>query len=286
MRLRKRFVALIALAAVFLFVFVSVRKDSYFHAGGSDSFTGSMNKYTSDTDPADSAEVDGFFAESVDNYQAGMDVSDPVGELTSLAVLIESGDLLGCGSIWEIADDTVTVITALHVIADEGDISVIFPDGAMLRAEVLKKDPSKDYCFLKMVTGSEAVKSQGIEGVSGSAAPQNKTPGLTSISLADSLPRAGQTVFMALPFSSESDTIGTVGLIPGSLPDSVYVGTMINPKVYSQDFGVDVILCSIGVAEGMSGGGLFDEKGEYLGLLLGGNDDSAGVFLPAGAIVR
>ncbi len=286
MRLRKRIVALIALAAVFLFVFVSVRKESSFHAGGSDGFTGSMNKYPSDTDPADSAEVEGFFAESVDNYQSGMDVSDPVGELTSSAVLIESGDLLGFGSIWEIADDTVTVITALHVIADQGDISVIFPDGAMLQAEVLERDPSKDYCFLKVVTGGDEARSQGKEVPSNGSAAQGKDHGLTSISPADSLPRAGQTVFMALPFSSESDTIGNVGLMPASLPDSVYVGTVINPRVYSQDFGMDVILCSIGVVEGMSGGGLFDEKGEYLGLLLGGNGDSAGVFLPVGDVVR
>ncbi len=263
MRLRKRSVALIALSAVLLFVLASARKDSSLQNVVSDGATG-----------------------SVDDYSSGMDIADPAGELISSAVIVESGDLLGCGSIWEIADDVITVITALHVIADEGDISVIFPNGAMLRAEVLEKDASKDYCFLKVFTGDDLVRTQVKEEVQSGAATQDKSPGLTSISLADSLPQAGQTVFMALPFSSESDTIGNVGLMPASLPDSVYVGTVINPRVYSRDFGMDVILCSIGVVEGMSGGGLFDEKGKYLGLLLGGNGDSAGVFLPVGDVVR
>ena len=238
MRYRKRIVALIALAAVFLFVLASARKDN------------------------------------------------PPGYAFGSEVCVESGDLWGSGSIWEITGRSITVITASHVIADEGDISVTFPNGEVLRGEVLENDLFKDYCFLNVVTDKGQAESQVKTGLPEGIKTLDKDRGFTSIRPADSLPQAGQTVFMVLPFSSESDTIGTVGLLHGASEDSVYVGTVISPKVYSQDFGEDVILCSIGVFEGMSGGGLFDEKGQYLGLLLGGNDDSVGVFLPAGAIVR
>ena len=263
MRYRKRIVALIALAAVFLFVLASARREGSGQAGVSDSSSGGKNSVPS-----------------------GMESTDPAGYIACSEVCVASGDLWGCGSIWDITGEAVTVITASHVIADEGDISVILPDGEVLRAEALENDPLRDYCFLKAVTGGDEAGSQGWTGASKGTEFKAKDHGLTSIRPADSLPQAGQTVFMVLPFSSESDTIGTVGLLHGASEDSVYVGTVISPKVYSQDFGEDVILCSIGVFEGMSGGGLFDEKGQYLGLLLGGNDDSVGVFLSAGAIVR
>ena len=190
-------------------------------------------------------------------------------------VCIESGDLLGSGSIWEIGEDCITVVTASHVISDPEDISALFPGGSVFKAEIVTNDPSRDYCFLVIRPGDGGRGGEAFDGIN-----------CTQVRPATSLPDAGARVFMALPFSLKSDNIGTVGLEGENSDTSVSVGTVISPSVYSEDFSENVIFCNIDVSEGMSGGGLFDDAGDYLGFLIGGTDEGAGVFLPVEALVR
>ncbi len=191
---------------------------------------------------------------------------DPTVKVIESAVIIESGDLVGCGNVWETDGDIVTVITASHVIADEEDVRVRLANGDVLGAEALRNDTESDYCFLRVKAGDVS--------------------GVTGIVRADDLPQAGAEVFMALPFLPESASIGTVGLDKGESGPAVSKGVVISPGIYSEDLTMDVIYCSIDVSEGMSGGGLFDDKGRYLGFLIGGSDEAEGMFLPVVSIVQ
>ena len=47
---------------------------------------------------------------------------------------------------------------------------------------------------------------------------------------------------------------------------------------------MDIIYCYCAVTPGMSGAGLFDESGHYLGILLGGSDEAEAVCLDAASI--
>ena len=205
--------------------------------------------------------------EQAKELQRDIIMEDPVDMAVRSAALIESGDLQGAGNVLSIDADKVTVITASHVIADEEDIYVTLFGGMRCKAEARSNDTDRDCCFLTVH-------------------PEAGLSSVTGIESAKELPSAGDYVFMVLPFSPGSDTIGTVGLMEEDEEVLAYAGIVKDPDIYSEDLTQNVILCDIDVTEGMSGSGLFDENGRYLGLLIGGTGDHQGVFLPADSIVR
>ncbi len=161
------------------------------------------------------------------------------------SVLIESGSLYGSGNIWKIDGDTITIITALHVIDDPSDIVVTFCDGTTAMAEQINSDDQKDYCFL-MVKELSASNYSSIELSSDSLSPDT-------------------SVFM----------------LENTTPQTATVGVISNPSIYSEDFSQEMIYCLISVSEGMSGTGLYDLNGRYLGILLGGTENGEAVCLSA-----
>lgn len=57
------------------------------------------------------------------------------------------------------------------------------------------------------------------------------------------------------------------------------IGVVAEPDIYVEDFGHNMIYCRIAVNEGMSGSGLYDKKGNFIGILLGGSDNFEAVCL-------
>jgi len=160
------------------------------------------------------------------------------------SVTIDSGRLSGSGNIWKIGKKTITVITASHVIDDKEDITVYFWNGDHASAQIFTNNAENDYCLLTVKV--DDTKKIDIEEVK---------PG-------KNLPESGENIFMVIPDYNTASA-----------------GLVASPETFSEDFNQNVIYCYLDVNEGMSGGGLFDYKGRYLGLLLGGSDEGEGVFL-------
>ena len=167
------------------------------------------------------------------------------------SVTIDSGKLSGSGNIWKIGKKTITVITASHVIDDKEDITVYFWNGDHASAQVFTNNTKKDYCLLTVKV--DDTKKIDIE----------------ELKPAKALPESGANIFMVIPDYNTASA-----------------GLVASPDTFSEDFNQDVIYCYLDVNEGMSGGGLFDYKGRYLGLLLGGSDEGEGVFLSTDKIDR
>ncbi len=167
------------------------------------------------------------------------------------SVTIDSGNLSGSGNIWKIGKKTITVITASHVIDDKEDITVYFWNGDHASAQVFTNNEEKDFCLLTVKV--DDTKKIDIKEVK---------PG-------KNLPESGENIFMVIPDYNTASA-----------------GLVASPETFSEDFNQDVIYCYLDVNEGMSGGGLFDYKGRYLGLLLGGSDEGEGVFLSTDEIER
>ncbi len=165
------------------------------------------------------------------------------------SVKVESGTLSGSGNIWKIGKKTITVVTASHVIDDKEDIKVYFWNGDHAGAQVFTNNSEKDYCLLTVKVDD------------------TKDLDLGAVSPSKSLPETGESIFMVIPDYNTA----SAGLVAG-------------PEVYSEDFSQNLIYCYVDVNEGMSGGGLFNNHGKYLGLLLGGSDEGEGVFLPSSHI--
>ena len=167
------------------------------------------------------------------------------------SVTIDSGKLSGSGNIWKIGKKTITVITASHVIDDKEDITVYFWNGDHASAQVFTNNEEKDFCLLTVKVDD------------------TKKIDIKEVKPEKNLPESGENIFMVIPDYNTASA-----------------GLVASPETFSEDFNQNVIYCYLDVNEGMSGGGLFDYKGRYLGLLLGGSDEGEGVFLSTDEIER
>ena len=183
--------------------------------------------------------------------QGDGDFDNAFNQALKSSVTIDSGGLSGSGNIWKIGKKTITVITASHVIDDKEDITVYFWNGDHASAQVFTNNAEKDYCLLTIKV--DDTKKIDIKEVK---------PG-------KSLPESGENIFMVIPDYNTASA-----------------GLVASHETFSEDFNQNVIYCYLDVNEGMSGGGLFDYKGRYLGLLLGGSDEGEGVFLSTDKIER
>ena len=174
--------------------------------------------------------------------------------ITELAVAISCGNHYGCGTILDSQKDKLIVVTAMHVIEDHvfdasNNIIVSFFDGNEYPASVAKTDATQDLAFLTL---DMSVLKGGYSLIPGSA--NSSVLPSTKIFFVD---------------ANTSD---------------VYSGTIASPSVFSEDLGLDVIYCYCQVTPGMSGTGMFDENGNYLGILLGGSNDAEAVCLPSAQV--
>ena len=189
-------------------------------------------------------------------------VDSPV-DISKLSVSVSCGEHYGCGTIYDDDESSFTIVTAMHVLQDyydgsSKDISVTFEGQEICNATVLKDDTAKDVVFLSVerdeVDGeydsvlSSSVSADGSSGADGVLLP-------------------GQTIYFV-----DANT------------GDIYAGSIASPSVYSEDLCMDIIYCYCAVTPGMSGTGLFDESGHYLGILLGGSDEAEAVCLDAASI--
>ncbi len=184
-------------------------------------------------------------------------------DISKLCVSVSCGDHYGCGTIYDEDESSFTIVTAMHVLQDyydgsSKDISVTFEGQEICNATVLKDDTAKDVVFLR-------VEEAEVDGEYDSVlSPSVSADGSSE---ANVLMSPGQTIYFV-----DANT------------GDIYAGSIASPSVYSEDFSMDMIYCYCAVTPGMSGTGLFDESGHYLGILLGGSDEAEAVCLGAASI--
>ena len=175
------------------------------------------------------------------------DINDSISSATSTAVIVNSGNLTGSGNIWEMDSAHIIVVTASHVIADSSDIMITFSDDKTRIASLVSNDEVNDIAFLQV----------------------NKVYGdkYTKVNRAKLLKPADSQVFIVDPHTKTASA-----------------GIIAETEIYIEDFDQEMILCLLSADAGMSGSGLFDEQGHYLGMLLGGTDNSLAACLPVSRI--
>ncbi len=188
-----------------------------------------------------------------------LDVEDcaaAYGNVKDCIVRIGMGNAYGSGVIWELKPDCVIIATNAHVLDYWKDLEsyVHFPQGYFTDAAVLGISGKYDVGFLK-VSNDRFTYEQ-----------------LKNLRYA----RAEEAVCAAL---GEGDSIFVAGA--GEETDSIefYEGTIVDQYRYIEFFE-EPMLYGYGFAkEGMSGGGIFDARGYFIGMLAGGTrfNEIAGV---------
>ena len=167
-------------------------------------------------------------------------------------VEIQAGDLLGSGVIYDEEENALLIATAGHVLAhDTGEILVTLPDGTQVTATGTE---TADSCDLAFVWVDKA--------------------GLSEEARKACLPvQTDRQVFDAL---KEYDDVWMYGGEDG-MPVYAFV---VDPWIYVEDFGQDMLLLQ-GIAEpGMSGGGVFSEDGVFLGIICGADEEGKVAVVP------
>lgn len=181
-------------------------------------------------------------------------------DIKKLCVSVSCGEYYGCGTIYDDDKSSFTIVTARHVLQDYYDgasenIMVKFENNESCKASILKENMDLDIVFLFVGKNDISTDYYSVADISSGSDISSKSGRTLS---------PGQTIYLV-----DAET------------DEVYAGTVANPSVYSEDFGMDMIYCYCAVTPGMSGTGLFDEEGKYIGILLGGSDEAEAVCLSA-----
>ena len=224
----------------------------------------------------------GVLSQKVNNGNSGnqTEVISEVG-IKKLCISGSCGDHYGCGTIYDKDESSFIIVTAMHVLEDyysgsSEEIVVTFDDQESCKAAILKDSATLDIVFLTVDNSnisndhysvSDITSDLGIPYEKGELSASKISSESSNTSMTDSILLPGQTIYFV-----DANT------------GDIYAGSIASPSVYSEDFSMDMIYCYCAVTPGMSGTGMFDEDGNYLGILLGGSEEAEAVCLDAGSI--
>lgn len=179
--------------------------------------------------------------------------------ISPAVVRIEAGKLFGSGIIFAINQKEILIITNRHLI-EGGAPDVIFWDGMQAKAETFGYSESCDLGFLRVsLADSEDLKGERYRRV-----------------------RYDETAFRQLKAGDELFILGSADYPAGNL----FYGTIGNCSIYMEDFGMDMLWAYCEVKPGMSGSGVFDRRGNLIGMVCGGNEEKEAAALPLDKILE
>lgn len=180
-------------------------------------------------------------------------------EILGSCVRIQADGHYGSGSIFAIDEDKITIVTNRHVLLYWDDESyVTFFKGAVGSGWVAKLSDQADVGILHVYTAD--------------LAPEELNS-LSAIEISDSVPKRGDWFFMA---DIASDVWNPV----------FYQGQILEPLVYLEDFGMEMLYGDSTFQAGMSGCGVFNIDGKYIGMLTGGTEQNEVAAVPLQIIIN
>lgn len=184
----------------------------------------------------------------------------PAGEVVQICV----GDVIGNGVLWEKTEENLIVVTAGHVLEmGTGEAQVTFSDGltvAVTSYEIGKPDLAFIVIDADKISAKQLAQYQPVGVVS------------ENVEAKDAEARESETL------QSEADVV--LKAFGTGQESQLLEGTVLNPWIYIEDFESHMILAEMDVEPGMSGSGLFDCEGHFLGILCGESEEGEIAVLP------
>ncbi len=178
-------------------------------------------------------------------------------------VRVNMGNAYGSGVIWQLTEDAVIVATNAHVLAYWDDMTGVlhFPQGYYLNASVLGISESYDVGFLRV-----DIEALGYEQL-----------GTLRFVSADA------EIYERLETGDAMFSVGT-GMAIGAV--EYHEGTVEEPWQYIEEFENDMLYGYGYARTGMSGGGVFDGYGHFIGMLTGGTQRNEIAAVPLPCVVE
>ncbi len=191
-----------------------------------------------------------------------------------ISVAVSGGTSLGSGTIIDINDgvnnpNTFYVLTCYHVVASKGNITIIVPDLNYRYGE------NEDYTFTGKIGGT-VTAGQQVSLVGGDMESDVAVLKLyiANTSVAQSIVKAK---IMDSAFKvSEGDEVFAIGNPTGVLPGTVTSGIIsyVFRKEQIENIGeMTLYQIDVNIRHGSSGGGLYNDYGELIGITNSGSDE-------------
>lgn len=172
------------------------------------------------------------------------DIEKAFGHVLCSCVRIQGNGHYGSGNILKISRDEVIVVTNKHMVSylDENSY-VTFYDGVSLPAGILYVSDEWDVAFLRVERDES----------------EEKEPFYRCV-------RMDADVYRALEVQ---DTFFMIDIATDLEKPEMYSGEVLDKSKYLEDYQVEMFYGDAYAKPGMSGCGLFDERGNYIGMLSG-----------------
>lgn len=179
---------------------------------------------------------------------------------SGMMVQLQAGNLLGSGVICGVEEDKLLILTAAHVLEKaEGFVIVTFAGGQSVSTGDLECFEAGDFAVVRVPGGD--IPEDSLEKC-----------------LCANVDKE----------SFDAATAGTGCIVMGSrtgVAEEAYEGIILDHWIYMEDYGQYMMWVKAEGKPGMSGGGLFDRKGHFLGILSGGNEDGELAVVPLSLIL-
>lgn len=167
-------------------------------------------------------------------------------------VRIQANGYYGSGSIFQMLEDEIIIVTNRHVLQYwEEDSYVTFFNGAVSPAVLLGTSKEADVGFISVPAGrftwEELLAFRNI-----------RIPSKADKEGMRENPVEGEKIFL-------------VNMAENPKRPLKEEGEIISPLVYMEEFQMEMLYGKGNAVPGMSGSGVFDGYGQYLGMLTGGN---------------
>ena len=184
---------------------------------------------------------------SAAQWQPVYDMETAYNNVLSGCVRIQGDGYYGSGNVFDITEEEIIVITNKHVLHNFGENScVLFYDGMSVQAEVFGVSDYYDVGFLKIQR------------------KHLKDAGVTYQCACINLNR--------YEILERNDSFFMVDVATDIDNPQIHIGEIIEREKYLQDYHTEMLYGDAYAQPGMSGTGLFDGYGNYIGILSGGTD--------------
>ena len=182
---------------------------------------------------------------------------------SGVVVQIKTDRLIGSGIIWAMNSEYMTVITAAHVFDGADLLKITFIDGVCVRENEAhrwkwKCSENTDLAFIQI--------------------PMSEVPDET---LAECRYVAvDKYIFDGMTGGDRILVIGSTDAVAAN----AYEGTLTEAWIYMEDYQQYMMLGKTYAKPGMSGGGVFNEQGYFVGILSGADEDGNLAVVPLSLI--
>lgn len=189
------------------------------------------------------------------------------------AVQVAAGALWGNGVIYEAGEDELVIVTAGHVLAQAGEsVRVVFYDGVEVEVTDYVLTEGADCGFLIVSYALLPAEAGGRY----KAVEKNRDR-------FDSLQSGEEVYFVSISEADPDDDVRKE-LAENKEQMEERRAILTENWIYVEDFAQYMMLLQGRADSGMSGSGVFDEEGCFLGILCGGNENEELAVLPYSVI--